>query len=106
MYFDYLSERLGYEHIQNECGFVVYQVVGKDCFIHELYVAPEYRRAAIATHLADNVQVIAKDAGCTRIWGQVIVSTKGATNALQAHLNWGLKLHSTESGCIITVKEI
>ena len=106
MYFDYLAERNGFEHVELPHGFIVYEISGEDCFIHDLYVKPEWRSSYLGTTLADKVQKIAKQKGCKRIWGNVVISTNGANVALMAHLKWGLKLHSTKGDCIITVKEL
>lgn len=106
MYFDYAKERLGQETIANEYGFIMYQITGKDCFIHDLYIKPEYRRENHATELADQVEYIARKADCTKIWGQVVVGSGGDSVALMSHLSWGLKLQSANGNCIVTVKEI
>jgi GNAT superfamily N-acetyltransferase len=106
MYFDYVKERLGQEVIQNEYGFILYYINGQDCFIVDLYVKPEHRRKNIATELADQVQEIAQKRRCTKIWGQVVVGSGGDFVALMSHFSWGLRLHSANANCIVTVKEI
>lgn len=106
MYFDYLKERLDYEHFQNDFGFVVYKITGEECYIHELYVKPEFRGSYHGTALADKVEFLAIKNNCKRIWGQIFIPSRGANEAMMAHLKWGLKLHSTNGDCINMVKEI
>jgi GNAT superfamily N-acetyltransferase len=106
MWFEYLSERLGYSVIEKQHGFIVYQIVGDDCFIHDLYVKPDYRRINLGSELADEVQRLAKESGCKRIWGQIVVGSGGDSEAMIAHLKWGLRLDSVRDNSIFTVKEI
>ncbi len=106
MWHEYLLERHGWESIQYDNGFIVYEIRGEDCFIQELYTKPEARKNGLATIMADEVESIAKENGCKRIWGTVVIGTSGASGAMMAHLSWGLKLHSTNGQCIVTVKEI
>lgn len=106
MYFDYLQERLGYEVMQNDYGFIVLQIIGTDCYLHELYVRPEHRRKQNATYLADCALEKAKQSGCTKLWSQVVITTNGANEAMAAHLAWGMRLHSTDAGRVILSREI
>lgn len=106
MWYEYLMERHGWETMLFEHGFIVYEINGENCFIQEIYVKPEARRNSVGTHMADQVEEIAKERGCKKIWGTVVLGTYGANEAMMAHLNWGLKLHSINGNCILTVKEL
>jgi GNAT superfamily N-acetyltransferase len=106
MYFDYLKERHGYDAVEFDHGFAVFSARGSDFFVHELYVAPSARRGKLATEIVTHLEEIAKMNGCNKIWGSVPLSANGATEALHFHLAIGGKIHSAESGVIVTYKEL
>lgn len=106
MYADYVKERFGHETIVSTHGFIVYSTKGQDCFIHELHIDKASRRSGHGHGMGDLVLAIAKERGCGKIWATVIPSSHTATEAMQTHLAWGMKIHSSSQDCIVTVREI
>jgi GNAT superfamily N-acetyltransferase len=42
--------------------------IGNYCYLHDLYVAPEYRGKGIGRQLIEHVYAAAREAGCTRVY--------------------------------------
>lgn len=108
----YAKELEGYETIETEYGFISYRFHenGVECFIRDIYVAPEYRAQGgantLAVQLADMVTVEAKKKGCKALTGLVVPSMKNATHNVAAQLKYGFKVHSAEANKIWFLKEI
>lgn len=105
-YADYVKERLGYETIEWEDGFVTYFFSGTACIIHDLYVVPSERRLGVGSLLADHVVEKARERGCKVLGARVYLDSINPTEALKAHLGYGLQLHGTEDGAILLSKAI
>lgn len=107
----YAKELENYETIETEYGFISYRYHenGVECFIRDIYVAPEYRAqgaSSLAVKLADMVTEEAKKRGCTVLTGLVVPTMKNATYNVAAQLKYGFKVHSAEANKIWFVKEI
>lgn len=103
---DYHKERLGWETIELEGGFIAYSIALPFCCINEIYVKPDLRNKDIASRLGDQVVLKAKEAGCTHLWSQVSVLANGSTDALKATLAYGFKVSKAQEDRVILVKEI
>lgn len=106
LYADYVGERLGWETIEVESGFITYDLKPPVCAIEEFYVKPDQRGTTLAKRLADSVFKIAKDAGCTRMLASVTAGIKGSEHALKTNLHYGFKLLTNDGQRIILYKEI
>lgn len=107
LYTDYLKEREGGHvfEVPNQ-GFATYFLNGKECYIRDIYVAPDYRRSKVATFMLDCIVTAAKKAGCTFITGTVMPTAPGATESMKASLVYGFQLVSSNSQLIYLKKDI
>lgn len=103
---DYISEREGNSVIEEDFGFIEFRLSPPVCLIHSLYVRPGDRRSGVGAALADRVAELAKEAGCTLLWSQVVTTTLNATESLKAVLAYGFKVQDAQNGVIVLTKDI
>jgi ribosomal protein S18 acetylase RimI-like enzyme len=107
LYASYLKERIPeVEIIEEDFGFITYQLDSHECYIKDIYVVPEQRKNHKASSLADRVTAIAKEKGCKILTGTVCPSAKGADASLKILIAYGMSLHSSVNNLIIFKKEI
>lgn len=106
LFADYHRERLGWQTIEVESGFIVFDIRPPEASIEEFYVAPEMRGTPLAKRLADQVVKKAKEAGCTRIWAKVTPGVKGAEHAMRTNLHYGFKLIANRGNDTFMVLDI
>jgi len=102
----YVKERLGHEVVETGWGFVSYKITGGVCEMFDIYVVPEERRGRRAWTLVDEVAATARQQQCKALVGYVWPGLPGAESSLSAHLAYGFRLHSTESGKIVMMKDL
>lgn len=105
-YVDYVKERSGADVITTDVGFVTYRIQGDECFLMEIYTAPEHRRSHRGAELVDAVALKGRSAGCKFISATISPQAGGSTEAMAAAIKVGFKLHSSGQNCVILTKEI
>ena len=107
LYGDYIKEREGRDIVESEKGFATYQIF-KDgqCYLQDLYVAPEHRESHVATEMANTVSQIAKEAGCTRLVGSVWMGDKNASKNMSIFLKYGMRLHSVKDQVVYLITDL
>lgn len=107
MWADYLKEREGKETIAAPGkGFIVYKIVGDECFICDAYTVPHHRSSRVCWDLADKVSDIAKRAGCKLLTASICPSLPGASVSMQAQLSYGFKIVKASEDWIVLAKEL
>lgn len=106
MYHAYLKEREGLETVSDDRGFATFLIIGRECYLKDIYVQPEARKSGVAASLADRVTKIAKDKGCNWLTGSVSPPAKGSHESLLVLLAYGMRLLKAEKDMIYMVKEI
>lgn len=104
----YVKERLGWEVLEREYGFIAYSISagGKDAWIEEIYLAPEFRGGPLAFRLAEEVEGAVLKEGVSSLWGRIYPGIPGSERSLKKALSYGFKLAGFEGGAIIIKKEI
>lgn len=102
----YIKERNNKEIIENEKGFMTYYFVDDACYIEDVYVLPEYRRSRLCVNFGEEVEKIAKEKGCKKLYGSVVPSAPYSTINLMGLLNFGWKLDSSAINFILVVKDL
>ena len=102
----YLKEREGVNLIETDKGFAIYSITGEECYIRDIWVSEEHRKAGVASAIADQVVIKAKEAGCKLLTGSVCPAANGSTASLKVLLGYGMKLHSSAPNLIIFTKDI
>lgn len=105
MWADYIKDRENKECIEDETGFVTYQVSGKDCYIMDLYVRPQYRGRSSEVLMKILIGLI-KEIGCTRLFASVVPTTKDPTRSIKCLLYLKFNLFSASENFILLMKEI
>lgn len=99
-YKEYTKEIHGRHVLENEYGFVVYEITDDKCYIADIYVAHGHRRSGRAHQFAREVEVIARERCCRYLLGSVIPTTIGATESMKIILSYGMKLKSSHENFI------
>jgi ribosomal protein S18 acetylase RimI-like enzyme len=106
LYAQYIFEREGFSTIECPGGFATYRTQGSECYLRDIYVAPEARKSGLASELTRAVERSAKDAGATILTGTVDPKAKGSSEGLAAMLAYGFKLHSSTADRIVVFKDL
>jgi GNAT superfamily N-acetyltransferase len=107
LYAEYMQEREGVSFLfKEDKGFVQYRINGEECYIQVIYVVPEQRRTGLAAQMADEVEAIAKEHGCTFLTGSCDPTAKGSTESATAMIRTGFKLHSARENFIVFIRSI
>ena len=97
LYSQYLRETGQRYIIENDWGFATYQITGQECYIVDIYIAPEHRNTGLASRLASMVTDAARAQGCKWLTGSVNTAIKDPTSSMKVLLAYGMKfLRCTE----------
>lgn len=106
MLLEYFKEREGAESIETDEGFATYIISDSECYLKDIFVRPEFRKAGTATRIANEVVRIARLKGCTFLTGSVCPKAKNSTASLQVLIGYGMELFSSQDNLIIFKKDI
>lgn len=106
LYPSYLKEREGLEVVETEVGFVTYKLRGKDCYIQDIYVLPEFRKDGIASQMADRVAEISKESGVRILTGSVDARANGAEVSDRVLVAYGMRPYAKEGFVTYYMKEL
>lgn len=102
----YLKERFDWDSIEEDGGFMAYELNPPDAFVREFFVRPEKRGTRLAKQLMDRAEAHAKQEGVTKVWAYVTPGLPGAEQAMRTNLHYGFKLAGVDSNRIILLKEL
>lgn len=103
---EYIKEREGKSALETDKGFAIYEILGKECYLQDLYINPDYRRTGEARKLLNEVSQVAIKAGCEFITTTVSVLAKNPTISTQAILSCNFIIHSVKDNMIYFYKEL
>ncbi len=107
LFADYMKERENVETLEFEKGFITFKMLpDNSIYMKDIYVIPEARREGVGTFLTDKVCEIAKERGCSKVFGSVCIDASNCTDSMKAQLAYGMKLHSIKGNMIYLVKDI
>lgn len=106
LYGDYIKEREDKEIIEDQYGFATFVFLPEHCYIVDIYVKPEFRKQNIASKYADQITVMARERGYSKLLGSVAMKAHGVTTSLRVLLAYGFKLQESNADMIYLVKEI
>lgn len=105
LYADYIREREGFEVVETEDGFATFKLYENgECYLRDIYVAPEARETGLATEMADRVCEIARASLCHTLIGSVAIDDKFATRNTKVLLAYGMEIYKT-SGTVVFFKK-
>lgn len=102
----YLKEREGFDSIITDEGFACYRISGEECYIKDIWVAPDFRKSHIASKMADQITWIAKKSSCKFLTGSVAIGANNPETSIKVLLAYGFKLSGLVNGGIIFRKDI
>ena len=106
MYKEYLEElHEGKSLLFDETGFIVYwirenEVLGKECYIEDIYVVKAHRKNGATHILRKKVEKIAKETNCDVVTGSVVPAANGATASLKMMISNGFELLCNDENTI------
>lgn len=106
MWLNYQKERFGYESIEEEWGFALYQVMPPNLWVREFYIKPEHRGNKHGVGLMDRLSVIAGERSCKNLVCEIWANDRGAARTLSCVIGFGFQVVSAEGGRIILGKVI
>jgi GNAT superfamily N-acetyltransferase len=106
LYGDYIKEREGKKIIEEDYGFVTYQIFGDQVYIEDMFIEKQCRRSGLAFQLADDVREKAKEHGCKKMLTSVVPSANGSTESVKVILAYGFRLMSAQDNFIMFEMEI
>lgn len=106
LYAQYINERENKQILETEQGFATYSFTKDGVYIEDIFVSKDYRHNNVASQLADQIIEIAKQKGCTKVFGSVVPSANNSTISLKVLLSYGFKLNSSTNNFILMSKEI
>lgn len=107
LYAEYLKERENViHHRKGDLGFADYSINGEECYISNIYVVPEAREQRIAAQMADEIEAIAKEAGCKFLTGTVFKNSNGITVSVKAMLKVGFEVADWNDQKILFIRRI
>lgn len=107
LFADYIKERENKSIIECEKGFATYSIYSNgECYLQDIYVAPEYRKQHIGSQMADEVVKIAQEQKCHTLVGSVCIDALGCTESMKAFLSYGMKLSTIRGNIIFLKKDI
>lgn len=100
LFADFVLERENARIIENEVGFLIYKIGGKECYICNMFVSSDHRGLGVAHHLIDKLTEVAKGSDCKILTGDIYLNDEGAETTVLAALKIGFKLQKAEHGVI------
>lgn len=107
LYALYVREITNKDIMETDSGFATYSFPAPNvCYIEDIYIIPDKRECGAASLIADRIAVIAKERGCTKLWGTVMMSTKNPTDSIRVLLAYGMELLSWTNEQLLFSKDI
>lgn len=106
LYAEYVAERQGLKSIWKPWGFVVYRIVGPECFMVDMHITKSERRTGKSRQLAEELASIARELGCELITANIYLKDPGANQTLAAALAQGFEVKSSGNDVLLIAKEI
>lgn len=93
LYQRYVEESFGRTLLENETGFIVYEIKEDTCVVVDVFTIKEARRTGAFYKLCKEVEGIAKSAGCKKIVSFIqVTDCKTSHLSLRAQLALGMRV--------------
>lgn len=99
--------KMGYDGaVEEPHGFILYKIIGTECYIGEIYVEKSKRQLGIASELADKVTDIALANGCTILTCETNLCGHEDELSMLSILHYGFRPIQAHNNSIRYMKEI
>lgn len=105
-YAAYIKERQNAELFEDENGFFVYRVDGKNFFIDEIFVLKEKRSNGIGRTYSNKIDNLAKENECSNLICTVCIRANNYQDSFEFIKKMGYKVLKSEYTLIYLVKEL
>ncbi len=105
-YARYIREKAGHELIENDFGFITYEVGESFVHIHDLWVDPDFRVKGYGSDLVGMVIEQGKINGCKYLTASLQLNANNITETLKAQLHYGFLVVGGNENEIKLAKEI
>lgn len=102
----YFEEKLNCKTIENDFGFVVYQIFEDEFFVRDYYIVPEQRCTKAHGYFFSEIDRIARDNKCTIVSASVDIKSNDPETPLIFNLKNGFKIHSLSGNRILLTREL
>ncbi len=107
LYADYIKEREDKEIVESDLGFATFKTFPNgECYLQDLYVAPQMRKSGLATTMTNQIVQIAKERGCHTLVGSVCTDDNNATRNMKVFLSYGMQIQRVVGNIILLNKSI
>jgi GNAT superfamily N-acetyltransferase len=106
LFAQYKKEYSNTDIIETEQGFATFILKPPLVYLEDIFIVPAYRNTNLATHFADSVCAVAKEAGCNVLLGSVELKSNSPDRSIQVLLAYGMKYVSTEGSMLYFKKDI
>lgn len=105
---EYIKETQGKDIIEDENGFATFYPAFNNSYmyIEDIYVKPEKRKSAQASHYADCIAEVARQRGIPKLLGSVNLEIENPTRSVKVLLAYGFKVVETRDNVIYFEKDI
>lgn len=100
LYSQYIEECFGRYVIEDEKGFVAYDIREDTCCIIDIFIIKEARRTGAFYKLCKQVHDIARNHGCKKIVGFIHLESKMSHASLKAQLSLGMRVVEADRGIL------
>jgi len=106
LYSQYITEREGSSIIENEDGFLVYEIGNGWLFIKEIFVTKEKRNSKLASKMADEVVSMAIENGAKIMFSHVDIRALNWQESVKFIEKYGCKPIKLENNLLYFQKKI
>lgn len=100
LYADYISEREGFEIIENGNSFIIYKIKGDAAFISHGFTSKPFRQKGNMSFLLDELSGDLRSRNVSFLSATIDLRDLGASNTLLAALKYGFKVKAAEQGIL------
>lgn len=105
-YAQYVKERTGAELFEDENGFFVYRVDGRNFMVDEIFVLPENRKNGIGRKYSDMIDKMSRENGCSQNICTVCVRSNNYIESFNFIKKMGYKVFKDEYTLLYLIKEL
>ena len=103
---EYAKEVFNFDTLEFDGGFITYGISGDTASVEFIFVSKTHRKSMLASTMLKQVELIAKEAGRSKLIAQVLMTHPEKERAVRANLASGFNILSANAGCILFVKDI
>lgn len=106
LYAQFVAECYDRKIIENDTGFITFEIIGPVCHILDVFTVKETRRTGAFYKLCKQVHEIAKESGCNKIIGWINLRCKTSTKSMKAQLAMGMTIGGSDTKSIWLERDI